>query len=392
MDARRKNETFGWLGDGEVAGLIRERDWSRTPLGPIESWPGSLRTALGICLHSTTPVAVYWGRELITIYNDVCANFIPDFHPHALGTPAQVLYAKIWPTIGPLLTTAFEQGVPTSSRNQRIPLKHDSRHEEVRHDISVNPIRDENGKVGGIMVLAYDITDHIRTTRAHADEMAELQRLQSQQRVLVSELQHRTRNLLAVVRAIATHSFTGHINGAALDGFFERLSSLGRVQGLISRAEGERVKLADIVRAELEAYTHTTRSRLEVHGPTVRLASHQVQVIALALHELVTNAVKYGALQAPEGRLSVTWETWLCAQGRQRLALLWRESGVRMPPLASIRRGQGRELIENALRFSLHADTQLVFGEDGVWCRIELPVDRRGADRLDPAQIGAGAN
>jgi two-component system, chemotaxis family, CheB/CheR fusion protein len=208
--------------------------------------------------------------------------------------------------------------------------------------------------------------------------------------VLVSELQHRTRNLLAVVRAIAAHSFAGQIADCALDGFFQRLSSLGRVQGLISRAEGERVKLADIVRAELEAYGHTARLRLEMHGPTVRLANHQVQVIALALHELVTNAVKYGALQAPEGKLSVTWETWLGAQGRQRLALLWRESGVTMPPHAGMRRGQGRELIENALRFSLHADTQLVFAEDGVWCRIELPVDRRGGDRLDPRQVEAG--
>jgi two-component system CheB/CheR fusion protein len=207
----------------------------------------------------------------------------------------------------------------------------------------------------------------------------------------VSELQHRTRNLLAVVRAIASHSFVDQVTGGALDGFFERLSSLGRVQGLISRAEGERVQLSDVVRAELEAYAQATRSRLEVHGPTVRLANHQVQVIALALHELVTNAVKYGALQAPQGRLSVTWETWLGAQGQPRLALLWRESGVQMPPHAGNRRGQGRELIENALRFSLHADTQLVFGEDGVWCRIELPVDRRVADRLDPAQIEAGA-
>jgi len=391
MDARRKNETPDGLGDGEVAVLIRKRDWSHTSLGPLESWPGCLRTALGICLHSTTPIAVYWGSDLLTIYNDVCAQFIGDSHPRALGTPARVLYADIWSTVGPLFTTAFEQGVPTASRNQRVPLKHDGRYDEVRHDFSVNPIHDKHGKVAGIMVLGFDITDHIRTARALADEMAELQRLQSQQRVLVSELQHRTRNLLAVVRAIAAHSFTGHVDGMALDGFFERLSSLGRVQGLISRAEGERVKLADIVRAELEAYTHSTRSRLEVHGPTVRLASHQVQVIALALHELVTNAVKYGALQTPEGRLSVTWETWLCSQGRQRLALLWRESGVRMPPSASLRRGQGRELIENALRFSLHADTQLVFGEDGVWCRIELPVDRRGADRLDPAQIEAGA-
>ena len=391
MDARRKNETLGWLGDGEVAAIIRERDWSLTPLGPIARWPGCLRTALGICLHSTTPVAVYWGSELITLYNDLCAQFIGDSHPRALGTPARLLYADIWATVGPLFITAFEQGVPMASRNQRIPIRHAGQYEEVRHDFSVNPVHDESGKVAGIMVLAFDITDHIRTARALADEMAELQRLQSQQRVLVSELQHRTRNLLAVVRAIAAHSFAGHVADGALDGFFERLSSLGRVQGLISRAEGERVKLADIVRAELEAYAHATRSRLEVHGPTVRLASHQVQVIALALHELVTNAVKYGALQAPDGRLSITWETWLCAQGRQRLALLWRESGVQMPPHAGIRRGQGRELIENALRFSLHAETQLVFGEDGVWCRIELPVDRRAPDRLDPAQIEAGA-
>lgn len=391
MDARRKNETLGWLGDGEVAATIRERDWSRTPLGAIERWPMSLRTALGICLHSTTPVAVYWGSELITLYNDVCAQFVGDQHPRALGTPARVLYADIWPTVGPLFLTAFEQGVPTAARNQRVPLKHDGQWEEVRHDFSVNPIHDENGVVAGIMVIAFDITDHVRTTRALADEMAELQRLQSQQRVLVSELQHRTRNLLAVVRAIATQSFVGNVTGGALEGFSERLSALGRVQGLISRAEGERVKLTDIVRAELEAYAYATRSRLEMHGPTVRLANHQVQVIALALHELVTNAVKYGALQAPEGRLSITWETWLGAQGRQRLALMWRESGVQMPPHAGTRWGQGRELIENALRFSLHADTQLVFGEDGVWCRIELPIDRRVADRLDPAQIEAGA-
>jgi two-component sensor histidine kinase len=391
MDARRKNKKQGWLGDGEVAAVIRERDWSRTPLGPIDRWPVSLRTALGICLHSTTPVAVYWGSELITLYNDVCAQYVGDQHPRALGTPARVLYADIWETVGPLFMTAFEQGVPTASRNQRVPLKHDGQWEEVRHDFSVNPIHDETGAVAGVMVIAFDITDHVRTARALADEMAELQRLQSQQRVLVSELQHRTRNLLAVVRAIASHSFAGQVPGSALDGFFERLSSLGRVQGLISRSEGERVKLSDIVRAELEAHAQATRSRLEVHGPTVRLANHQVQIVALALHELVTNAVKYGALQAPQGRLSVTWETWLGGQGRQRLALLWRESGVQMPPQAGIRRGQGRELIENALRFSLHADTQLVFGEDGVWCRIELPIDRRVADRLDPAQIEVGA-
>src|SRR5262245_58688211 len=113
MDARRKNATLDWLGDGEVASLIRERDWSVTPLGPIEHWPSCLRTALGICLHSTTPIAVYWGSDLITLYNDVCAQFIGEHHPRALGLPARALYADIWGSVGPLFTTAFEQGVPT---------------------------------------------------------------------------------------------------------------------------------------------------------------------------------------------------------------------------------------------------------------------------------------
>ena len=390
MDARRKNESPAWLGDSEVAAIIRARDWSRSPLGPITHWPDCLRTALGICLHSTSPVAVYWGSELITLYNDVCAQFIGDSHPVALGMPAAELYADIWSSVGPLLVTAFTQGVATGSRNQPVPLRRQGGYGEARFDFTANPVCDEYGRVVGVLVFAFDITDHLRTQGALAAEMAQLQRLQAQQRVLVAELQHRTRNMLAVVRAIAAHSFPGRLGEPELTGFFERLSSLGRVQGLISRADGERVKLADIVWAELEACAYGSRSHLEVHGPTVRLSSHQVQVVELALHELVTNAVKYGALRSPGGTLSITWETWLGADGHHRLALLWRESGVQMPPPGTRRRGQGRELIENALRFSLHADTQLVFGDDGVWCRIEMPLESRGGSAvLDPARVGS---
>ncbi|MEJ1961995.1 MAG: HWE histidine kinase domain-containing protein [Gammaproteobacteria bacterium] len=386
MDARRKNENPDWLGGSAVAENIRARDWSRTPLGPLDSWPACLRTTLSICLHSLSPVAVYWGPDLITLYNDVCGRFLGDSHPRALGMPAADLFREIWPSVGPLLVTTFTQGVATGARNQPVPLKHQGRDEELRFDFTANPIHGERGEVVGVMVIAIDISDHIRTASALAAEMAELQRLQSQQRVLVAELQHRTRNLLAVIRSIASHSFSQIADTGQLDAFFERLSSLGRVQGLISRAEGERVNLSEIVWAELEAYAYGTRSHLEVHGPTVRLLGHQVQVLALALHELATNAVKYGALHTPKGKLSITWETWLGAQGRPRLALLWMESGVQMPPRPTVRRGQGRELIENALRFSLNAETQLVFGDDGVWCRIELPLDRGGGAVLDPAR------
>jgi two-component sensor histidine kinase len=385
MNARPDNEMHSWLGDGEVAALIRERDWSRSPLGPIQNWPHNLRTALDICLHSSSPVAVYWGSELITLYNDVCAGYIGDRHPNALGMRASDLYYDIWGSVGPVFTTAFHEGISTGSRNQPLPINQDGYYKELRFDFTANPVRDDDGNVAGLLVICFEITDHLRTASALTAEMGELQRMQSHQRLLMAELQHRTRNLLAVVRAIAAQSFEGQIEDAALESFLQRLSALGRVQGLISRAECDRVSLADIVWAELEAYAPSARARLEVHGPTVRLSSHQVQTVALALHELVTNAVKYGALRAAGGRLSITWETWLSANGRQRLALLWRESGVEMPDQALIRRGQGRELIENSLRFSLHAETQLVFSSDGVWCRIELPVEG-GAGRaaLDP--------
>jgi two-component sensor histidine kinase len=380
----RNDDSFPWLGNGEVATLIRAIDWSSSPVGPMADWTPSLRTALNICLHSQSPVAVYWGAELITFYNDVCAHNIGDHHPRALGMPAAELYADIWDFVGPILTTAYTKGVSAGSRNQPIPVAREARLKEMRFDFTANPVRDEAGNVVGLLAIAFDITDHLRTAATLTAEMVELQRLQTQQHVLVAELHHRTRNLLAVVRAIASQSFEGQLSEASLEAFLERLSALGRAQSLIGRAEYERVSLSDIVWAELEAYAPRARRRLEVHGPTVRLTNNQVQTVALALHELVTNAVKYGALQAPGGRLSITWETWLGTNGQQRLALLWKESGVAMPPPGEIPRGQGRELIENSLRFSLRAETQLVFSGDGVWCRIELPLTAPARAALDP--------
>lgn len=189
-----------------------------------------------------------------------------------------------------------------------------------------------------------------------------------------AELEQHARNLLAVVRAIAAETLAHRGDEHALAAFFERLASLGRVQGLLTRVAAERVRLLDIVRGELDACALEHRARIEVHGPDVRLCRHQVQTVALALHELLTNAMKHGALQTPRGTLSVTWETWCGGNGRPRLALTWREHGVAMPASRPTRRGQGRDIIEHGLRFSLGAQTQLVFGTDGVWCRIELPL------------------
>ena len=203
-------------------------------------------------------------------------------------------------------------------------------------------------------------------------DIEDLKRLQGQQEVLVAELQHRTRNLLAVVRNLARRSIDA---SAGLDQYDARLSALGRVQGFLSRSTAYAVPLADLVQAELEAAGNGASDRVTVGGPDVGLPGESVQVVALALHELATNAVKYGALAQPAGRLSVNWHIEPGGRyGSRRLVIGWRESGVDMPPGLPERRGHGTELITQALPYQLEAETALEFAPDGVRSRIALPA------------------
>lgn len=160
--------------------------------------------------------------------------------------------------------------------------------------------------------------------------------------------------------------------------FRDRLGGLSRVQRLLSRAnEYDEVPLDDLIETELAAMgTGTDRVRLD--GPKgVRLRSSSVQTLAMALHELATNAMKYGALAQADAKLSVTWH--LQVKGEENhpwLHINWRESGVRMPPSGAKPSGggQGRELIERALPFGLGAITSFELGPDGVHCTIAIPV------------------
>ena len=101
-----------------------------------------------------------------------------------------------------------------------------------------------------------------------------------------------------------------------------------------------------------------------------------VQAVALVVHELATNAVKYGALKTEAGRLSVCWRWDDAASGKPMLVLEWRESGVEMPSDAAERSGFGRQLIQRSLELTLKATTELSFGSDGVSCRIVMPMVR----------------
>ncbi len=207
-------------------------------------------------------------------------------------------------------------------------------------------------------------------------DVHEMRGLQDRQQVLLSELQHRTRNLLALVQAIARQTLK--VSGSLADfaeQFESRLAALSRVQGILARTDHGPVDLKQIVQAELEA--HGAGAAAETSGPPLDLAPNAAQALALALHELATNAVKYGALQQPAGKLTVKWKLGHDHEG-PRAIIEWRETGVPIsdPPPIGRRKGYGTELIERALPYQLNALTKLDFTSDGVRCTVELPLEQ----------------
>ncbi len=216
--------------------------------------------------------------------------------------------------------------------------------------------------------------------RARA-EMA-LREREHYQGLLLAELQHRTRNMLTIIRGIASQTadasddietFMAHFQG--------RLSALARTQSALSRSPDVSVSLTEILHDEFLAVA-AHEDQVEVDGPEVRLQGKVAETLSLSLHELATNALKYGAFTTHRGRVSVRWQV---AQGASPvLSLIWQESGVPTLDLRPHRMGFGRRLIETALPYELGAQTSLRFAPGGVVAEIRLPLG-------SPASTSRGA-
>ncbi|CAB3739492.1 CheR family methyltransferase [Achromobacter piechaudii] len=237
---------------------------------------------------------------------------------------------------------------------RRIEGEGDANHYLLR----LAPYRDANNRVDGVVVTFIDITQITQAEQRH--------------RILIAELQHRTRNLLALVQSIAYRTLG---RGEPFERLDSRLSALSRVQGLLSDVSHEAVDFGEIVRRELDAVGHG--QHVSVHGEQTFVSAECSQSLALALHELGTNALKHGALKHDNGKLQVQWHT-LTREDGQILVVDWQESGLPTPPDTS-RKGYGRELIEQALTFTLQAQTSLDFQADGLRCRIEVPLRSSGS-------------
>ncbi|GAA0566849.1 sensor histidine kinase [Caenispirillum bisanense] len=210
------------------------------------------------------------------------------------------------------------------------------------------------------------------------EDTTERRRWEETLRVMVEELHHRGRNLLALVSSIANQTLTA---SSGLDDFSlrfgDRLEALSRVQDLLARPDRAAVTIGGLLRMEMDALgTDGEALVVDLDGPEVALPETVVQTLTLALHELATNARKYGALKQGAGRLRVSWTVEPAADGGRLLTLDWREEVAEPlpPPAVTDRGGYGRKLIERALPYALGARTSYRLDSSGVHCTIALPL------------------
>jgi PAS domain S-box-containing protein len=238
-----------------------------------------------------------------------------------------------------------------------------------RIDISltVSPLRDRLGKVIGASKVGRDITD-----RKRAEKL---------QRVLTEELSHRVKNTLATVQAIASQSLMrAKSPGDFVSGFTGRLQALAKAHTLLTRTQMQGADVMALVNEQV-LIGAANGDKVSCSGPSLMLDPQTAVHLALVLHELATNARKYGALSVPSGRLSVTWE--MRTNGGCSLLLSWKESDgpeVRAPRT----HGFGRALIDQTVR-SHGGRASVHYRRNGLTCEIELPLPAPPQAELGPA-------
>ncbi len=159
-------------GGGEMGKRMRAHPWHETPLGPPDTWPGSLRSAVSICLNANFPTAIYWGQDLRLLYNDAWAPIPGERHPGALGRPGQEVWSDIWHIVGPQFAQVLETGEAVTTFDQMLPIVREGRPEETYWDYSLSAIRGEDGSIVGVFNQGRETTDRVVTQRRQAFRIA----------------------------------------------------------------------------------------------------------------------------------------------------------------------------------------------------------------------------
>ena len=245
---------------------------------------------------------------------------------------------------------------------------------ETRHYRSVkSPLRDSHGRIIGLVGITSDVT-----ARRQAED---------RERLLAREVDHRAKNLLAVVQSIVQltraediAAFTRSISG--------RIQSLARAHSLLAASRWEGADLKQLVTEELAPFAARGGGRVSIAGPAIRLKPEAAQALALVIHELATNAAKYGALSGEAGRVEIYW-AMAPGSAEGRLCIDWHERGGPEVQGAPTRRGFGSTVMQASVERQLKGKVRLDWEAQGLSCQLALPSDQIVA-APSPAKAGSG--
>jgi PAS domain S-box-containing protein len=218
------------------------------------------------------------------------------------------------------------------------------------------PVADESGKVAGLVGVSIDITER--------------KRREERDRLFASEVEHREKNLLGVVQSIVRLTRAPTVVEFR-ESVVGRLEALSRAQGVLLRERLQPVELRDLLLEELAAYNFTASDRVQLTGPPVYVRAEVAQPLAMAFHELATNAAKYGAFAEATGMLEVTWK--VPQRSSAHLDIEWKET--RSTPVTSpVRQGFGTRLIRSVVERQLKGTVSLTWEPTGLRCSVSLPM------------------
>lgn len=280
------------------------------------------------------------------------ARVMFDLEPEALAASAEPFLARLDRQCRASLLSALEQ--------------RDGQQEAIRLELSC---REPSGQIIWLEISAAPVMEADGTTIWHGF----LQNVTSR-RVLVQELNHRTRNLLAVVQSVAQHTARTADPATFSDALDERLSGLAASHSVLAARQWQGAEISTLARSQLAHLVSLIDTRLLLSGPKLIVKPRAAQVLGMAIHELGTNAMKHGALSNDTGTVRLTWET-SGAGASERFRVRWEEAGG--PSVAAIkRRGFGRTVTIDMVAYELEGTAELEAHPTGIQWRVEAPASR----------------
>lgn len=470
---------FDFLGhDGPVARLIREFDWSTTPLGPVSGWAQCLRTATSLLLQSPVPIVMLWGEDGVMIYNDAYSVFAGHRHPALLGSNVR----EGWPEVADFNDNVMKVGLAGGTlayRDQELTLNRKGVPERAWMNLDYSPVPDEQGRPAGVIAIVVETTERVLAERRNKLEFQRLQslfaqaptfmamlsgadhrfelvnpeyrklvgdrdviglpvvtalpemsgqgyvdlldqvfasgeaikrtservllrrtqagpmeerfldfvyqpirddagavthifvqgsdvtervRAENHQKLLIHELNHRVKNTLASIQSIVSQTLRGPTTKEeASRAITSRIMALSGAHNVLTHENWNGADLRTMIESAIRPFRAAGADAFRVQGPDLRLGPRAAMAVALAVHELATNAVKYGALSVPDGIVTIAWAT----DPDDGFALEWIESGG-PEVVPSDRRGFGSRLILQVLPQELQGTARLDTPVTGV--------------------------